>query len=434
MNLQEMIQKYNDDTITLDNNNIKISDLLTDNRYTLLLGFLSDNNLVYSNDIKKLSQQDYDRLKVKLPSQPGIGDTKVDLYFKKLDEIRRNNNDSIFNGIPNNVSGNLIFSKMIGQIQTSQSYTIDINILKYKGGSEYLDIRKVKNDGTRKNGISIKKENIPEFISIVNSFNEDEITEELSNDKNEPEPSEITLNVSEDEDNSIIEDMFIELLDNSDTSIKKEILDNEKKLLNELDEKYALSIKLFIKKIESLPLDGDIYKFLKNDSILDIKKELYDEIHKKRLYTAIDIINKYNPENLPYTSINTLKHGDLVNTNTICAIANNFNNMLGMYYDDKEDILILKCQIHNDTYADNWIVKNQRLLYYLQNEKEPNYKSLEFRNVPNRICRDIILGNNNSTKVYLFYRNERKQPYIFDGEYRINSFAINNKCIIIEKI
>ena len=53
MNLQEMIQKYNDDSIVLDKNDVKLSDVLFYSKYSKLLEYLNNHGLVYCNDIKK---------------------------------------------------------------------------------------------------------------------------------------------------------------------------------------------------------------------------------------------------------------------------------------------------------------------------------------------------------------------------------------------
>ena len=92
MNLQEMIQKYNDDTIVFDSTEIKMSDILNDRKYSILLDFLNKKEIIYTNDLKKLTQQKFDRIKIDLPNQPGVGGAKTDLYIKKLDEIRKENN------------------------------------------------------------------------------------------------------------------------------------------------------------------------------------------------------------------------------------------------------------------------------------------------------------------------------------------------------
>ena len=93
MNLQEMIQKYNDDTIVFDSKKIKMADLLRDSKYSILLDFLNKKEIIFTNDLKKLTQQEFDRIKIDLPNQPGVGGIKTDLYIKKLDEIRKEIND-----------------------------------------------------------------------------------------------------------------------------------------------------------------------------------------------------------------------------------------------------------------------------------------------------------------------------------------------------
>ena len=173
-----MLNNYNNEDIILDNKDVKLSDILSDRKYRLLLKCLNANNLYVSNDIKNMTQQDYDRLKTKIPNISGIGPMKIDLYFKKMDEIRKENNEKYFRDENSEVNNDLIVALLLGRVQTSKSYTIDINKLKYVDGSEYLDIRKVKNDGSRKNGISIKKENIPEFIEIINNYYNDDYSDE----------------------------------------------------------------------------------------------------------------------------------------------------------------------------------------------------------------------------------------------------------------
>ena len=71
--------------------------------------------------------------------------------------------------------------------------------------------------------------------------------------------------------------------------------------------------------------------------------------------------------------------------------------------------------------------------YYLQNESEDKYQSLEFSHRPNQICRDIVLNMNTHTKVYLFDRSTKNEDYSYCGEVRPIKFINNNKCIVIQK-
>ena len=217
-------------------------------------------------------------------------------------------------------------------------------------------------------------------------------------------------------------------------TLKDKILDNEKVLLENFSNEYKLAIQYFMAKIESLPTDGDIVKFLNNPSIKRIKKKQYDLFHSRGFKTAIDIMSEYNNDNLDYTCVQDLEIGSLVNALTICAIANNFNHQKGMYYNESEDILLLKCQVKNGQYGDRWLTRNRKLLYFLQTEKESNnYINKKFSHKLNQICREIIEGENKHTKVYIFYRYSRGDRYFYDGEYIPTEFAEDNRAIILDK-
>lgn len=217
-------------------------------------------------------------------------------------------------------------------------------------------------------------------------------------------------------------------------TLKDKILDNEKVLLENFSNEYKLAIQYFMTKIESLPTDGDIVKFLNNPSIRRIKKKQYDLFHSRGFKTAIDIMSEYNNENLVYTCVQDLEIGSLVNALTICAIAKNFNHQKGMYYNESEDILLLKCQVKNGQYGDRWLTRNRKLLYFLQTEKESNnHINKKFSHKPNQICREIIEGENKHTKVYIFYRYNRGDRYFYEGEYIPTEFVEDNRAIILDK-
>lgn len=218
-------------------------------------------------------------------------------------------------------------------------------------------------------------------------------------------------------------------------SLRDEILKNEELLLKEMGKDFNLAIKYFVGKIKALNNDGDIVKFLNNPSIRIIKKNQYDAIHKAGLKTAIDIMNEYKEDICPATEIEDLKEGDLVTSLTICALANNFNHQKGMYYNQGENIVLLKTQIRNGVYADNWIERDKKIKYYLENEKESlNYARKTYTHVPNIVCSEIIEQKNKDTKVYLFYRYADGNRYFFGGEYKPVSFIEGNKAIILDKV
>lgn len=218
-------------------------------------------------------------------------------------------------------------------------------------------------------------------------------------------------------------------------SLRDEILKNEELLLKEMGKDFNLAIKYFMGKIKALNNDGDIVKFLNNPSIRTIKKDQYDAIHKAGLKTAIDIMDEYKEDVCPATEIGDLKECDLVTSLTICALANNFNHQKGMYYNQEKNIVLLKTQIRNGVYADNWIERDKKIKYYLENEKESlNYARKTYTHVPNIVCNEIIEQKNKDTKVYLFYRYADGNRYFLGGEYKPVSFIEGNKAIILDKV
>lgn len=219
------------------------------------------------------------------------------------------------------------------------------------------------------------------------------------------------------------------------STLKEQILNNEKILLKNFSEQYGMAIQFFIKKIEALDKDGDIVKFLNNKCILNIKKDQYDLFHKNGFKTAIDIKNEYDKTNLEYSKIENLQKEQLVNTMMISVFANNFNSQRGMYYNKDEDILILKCQVKKGQYDDRWIVRNKEMVYFLQDEKESiRYINKDFKHLPNQICRDIVEKKNLHTKVYLFFRYSSGDRYFFAGECKICGFSDNNRSIYLSVI
>ncbi len=405
-----------------------LSLLLKERIYLLLLKFLNECGIVTTGDLKKLDTIEYNLLKAKIPTIPGVGEDKTDLFLSKLDEIRNTKYEFVED--ENNFKDDTINYGILGD---PTKWHIEINSLKFDN-CEYVDIRKTGPDGSRGKGISIKKENFETFKEIINNitFNEN------SNSVNEEIYSPIQEIVTFEEDvtssnkeqyTDNLEEMFLSQLDND--SLKDRILKNEDKLYEEFKDDFGLAIKYFKAKIESLREDGDIVKFLENPSILDIKKDQYDKTHSRGLKTAIDIKNEYDKTNLKYTTINDLNKNEEVNSMMICSIVNNFNVMLGMYYDELTKSLILKCQIKDGPYEDRWIEKDKVLYYCLQNETDENFAKLSFSKYPNTVCKNIIFGYDLDTKVYLFYRYNKSDNYTYAGEVKLEKFTNGNKAIIV---
>lgn len=415
MELSSLIKTMSNEDIILDEQEVQIKDVLKESKFDILKSYLKEKKLITTNDIKKLNLTDFNKLKMTIPGLEGVGIERTDLFIKTLDMLRKEKylvEEKVFPLVEN-----------YGKIKISPNWFIEINNIKYNEKDEYIDIRQIKNDGTRGKGLSVKKQYFTEFKNLINKIN---IDEEPSSVITETTIGEKTINKQIKNDDS-----QIEILDENEKTLKELILENENIIYNNCKNEFGLSIKQFITKIEKLREDGDVIRFLENKSIMEIKKEQYDFIHKKGLKTAIDIKNEYSKTDIKYTSINDLKTKELINGIMISSIANNFNNMLGMYYDEINKILILKSQIKDGPYEDKWIENNKKLHYCLQSENLENYSKLNFSKQPNKICKNIIFGYDLDTKVYLFYRYNKGEDYIFAGEVELEKFTDGNKAVIL---
>ena len=417
----------NGGNITLDDGTIKIDSIITEGKYNILISFLNEKNIFTTNDLKKLNVNDYNKLKMEIPNIDGVGEERINLFIKKLDNVRKNKHEIKTKTININDSEYPIV-ELLGKFKTTANWSVEINHILYNRYDEYVDIRQVRNDGTRGKGISIKKENFIKFKEIISSINLD-----IIKDKIEPlESLELELDNKHVESIDTLNLEKMVLNNNRKKSLKEQILENEDRLYKVFKDDFGLAIKFFKAKIESLREDGDIVKFLENPSILDIKKEQFDKTHSKGMKTAIDIKNDFDKSDLKYTTIDSLNLNQTVNTMTICSMANNFNVMLGMYYDDITKSLILKCQIKEGPYEDKWIEPNKKLYYCLQNETDENFSRLSFSKYPNTVCKNILFGYDLETKVYLFYRYNKNDDYTYAGEVNLEKFVNGNKAIIVD--
>ena len=426
MELKNLISNMNGGNITLDDGTIKIDSIITEGKYNILISFLNEKNIFTTNDLKKLNVNDYNKLKMEIPNIDGVGEERTNLFIKKLDNVRNNKHQIKTKTININDSEYPIV-ELLGKFKTTTDWSVEINHILYNRYDEYVDIRQVRNDGTRGKGISIKKQDFIKFKEIISSINLN-----IIKDKIEPlENLELELDNKHVESIDTLNLEKMVLNNNRKKSLKEQILENEDRLYKVFKDDFGLSIKFFKAKIESLREDGDIVKFLENSSILDIKKEQFDKTHSKGMKTAIDIKNDFDKSDLKYTTINSLNLNQTVNTMTICSLANNFNIMLGMYYDDITKSLILKCQIKDGPYEDKWIEPNKKLYYCLQNETDENFSRLSFSKYPNTVCKNILFGYDLETKVYLFYRYNKNDDYTYAGEVNLEKFVNGNKAIIV---
>lgn len=92
MELKNLINQMGTNNVELDEKEINISSVLNEKKYDLLEEYLFDNNIKTTNDLKKLSLSDYNKLKMGIPSLTGVGEEKTTLFIKKIDYIRMTKN------------------------------------------------------------------------------------------------------------------------------------------------------------------------------------------------------------------------------------------------------------------------------------------------------------------------------------------------------
>ena len=126
MELKNLINKMNNEEISLDPQEIKIGNLLIDRKYNILNTFLKEKGIVTTNDLKKMNVSDYNKLKMNVPDIEGVGVEKTNLFIKVLDSLRKDNhthNVSVLNDVYPKVEN-------LGKIKTSPNWSIEINSIK----------------------------------------------------------------------------------------------------------------------------------------------------------------------------------------------------------------------------------------------------------------------------------------------------------------
>ena len=217
--------------------------------------------------------------------------------------------------------------------------------------------------------------------------------------------------------------------------IKKKIIENEYALLNNVPA-YEQSIKQFIKKIETANYDKMLYdliikSFASKDKF--VQEQKYNELG---LLSSRQLINKYIKE---LDLSDQLKLDDLVEEEyysalDICALADNYNNQVGMYYIPENDSIIIKSTVedNNRPYDDRWIKKGVILKYYMQTEKESNVNSLSFSHKPNAMVFNSLMEGR-AVNIYVFVNTKKGLPFAFKGVFHPCGLVDGNKAFLLFK-
>lgn len=215
------------------------------------------------------------------------------------------------------------------------------------------------------------------------------------------------------------------------STLREKLISNEELLLRSFPEYYK-SINIYLSKLRRLHLDGDLYNFVIASS--KSKRNQYFEYNKKGFKSSLDIINQ-NKENIEfenYTKSSILISGSRYNSMEICSLAKNFNIQVGMYYNEENNILILKSEIGGAPYADGWNKQDKVYVYYLQSENnEANYNTKIFSNNVNKIMYSNVIGEY-YCDIHLFCRHNGELEYEYKGLVRPIEMVAKNKAVTLK--
>lgn len=216
--------------------------------------------------------------------------------------------------------------------------------------------------------------------------------------------------------------------------IKSKIIKNEYALMEEFPE-YKQSINQFIKKIETTKYDSILYELVVRSFGSKEKVEQEKKYNEKGYYSSRQLLIK-NFEQLDMSeklSISNLIIGEKYNPIEICSIASNYNNQVGMYYVDENNILI-KCTVedNNRVYNDRWIKKDIILQYCMQRENDINLKTLIFSNKPNATIFNALMEGS-LINIHTFINHKKGDVYEYFGVFHPCGLVNNNKSFLLYK-
>lgn len=216
--------------------------------------------------------------------------------------------------------------------------------------------------------------------------------------------------------------------------VKKAIIDNEKLLLEHFNKPEIVnSIRLYISKLELLNRDKDLYDFIsvsfKNKT--DIEK-LYNAEGFK---SSRQIINERKDElNLEDKStIKNIEIGNKYSYIEICALANNYNPQVGMYYLPEDDCVVIKTTVedNNRIYDDRWQNEDKNILIYcIQTEKPENVENLSFSHKPNAVIFNALMIGD-LIDVHVFRNSKKGDPYMYEGVFHPCGLVDGNNAFVL---
>lgn len=189
--------------------------------------------------------------------------------------------------------------------------------------------------------------------------------------------------------------------------IKQEIIENEYKLIK-IFPSYKQSINQYIQKLFDIKNDYNLYSFI-TTSFSQRKINQVREYNEKGYKSSKQIIDEKKLElNMEDKAlVSSLVEGKKYSSMEICAYADNYNILKGMYYLENVKQCIIKATINEENnYANEWIEKGIVIKYYMQEEQIENKSKLVFSHAPNRIIFESLMSGNECL-IHLFSRNNK---------------------------
>lgn len=191
----------------------------------------------------------------------------------------------------------------------------------------------------------------------------------------------------------------------------------------------------------SFTFDGDLYDWIFKK---DKTTTTFDAINQKLISSGFpsmkELASKYYNERkgqLNRISLKNLIIGVKYSLWDICALAKNFNQLLGMYASNDNlgnPVAIIKAtingnQFRSSNYADNWVGNDHvQMRYFLQ--KENDIVDYNFKNETNRLIFDGLI-NALPVPIYLFYNEEKGIDYTYAGIYTAGDISPDRKAFDI---
>jgi len=158
---------------------------------------------------------------------------------------------------------------------------------------------------------------------------------------------------------------------------------------------------------------GDLYRYMNRFNEGEKESEIYNDLKKCNLQTYEDILPEFN-ERYGYwkddvTLLNDFVLGESYTSYIISMCARRYNNLKGIVPIKNKtgyEAVIIKANLNNGTYANEWLTEEQHLKYFLESRGDDFDPTFEY---------NAAIINNPGIPIYTFTRPSNKGSYIFNG-------------------